>query len=263
MKKLLLLSTIIFITFAQARTQDYKVIHIKGDIEAESTHKNLARGTAFGETEKFQYKTIDARAVVINAKLGKRFILKENKSSSAYTKANLTPSMSNISSRAGGLNNRLDLRNHFDGKYVILGDLRVVINSNAFPMNDSNFFFIRYLYKGESIDKKLYHNGDTLIIIKDSLLRVDGKPIQNADITEMRIIYFSKTNGKNSLSIISSTFYPVFPNETELKQEVEMIISTMHNNEEINITDFINDYINEAYGKTNKDNIAQWYKANF
>jgi len=263
MKNFLLSLLVISLAILQAKAQDYKVIHVNGTIEAQSTHSNLARGTSFGEKEKFQYKSNDARAVVINTKKGERYILKGTTTDVGYHNASLTPSAGNISSRAGGLNNRLDLRNHFDGKYVILGELKVVINSTAFPMDENHFFYINYLYKGESINKRLSYNSDTLIINKDSLLRVDGKPIRNEDITEMKLIYYSKENGKVIPSVISSTFYPVFPKEEDLKEEVEIVTDAMKSKSEKEIINAIASYISDVYGKSNKENVSQWYNATF
>jgi hypothetical protein len=263
MKKYFLLLLVVSLAIFQTQAQDYKVIHVNGTIVAQSTKSNLTRGTAFGEKEKFQYKTNDARAVVINTKKGQRYILKSTSADAGYHNANLTPSAGNISSRAGGLNNRLDLRNHFNGKYVILGELKVVINSAAFPMDKEHFFYINYLYKGESINKRLLFRGDTLIINKDSLLRVDGKSIRNEDITEMKLIYYSKVDGKVAPSVISSTFYPIFPEEETLKEEVEIVVDAMKGKSEDEIIKAIASYISDVYGKSNKENVAQWYHANF
>jgi len=263
MKKYFLALIVISLTVFQTQAQDYKVIHVNGTIVAQSTKSNLARGTAFGEKEKFQYKSDGARAVVINTKKGQRYILKGSPADAGYHNANLTPSAGNISSRAGGLNNRLDLRNHFDGKYVILGELKVVINSSAFPMDNDHFFYINYLYQGESINKRLSFNGDTLIINKDSLLRVDGKPIRNEDITEMKLYYYSKVDGKVTPTVVSSTFYPVFPEEAALKEEVEIVADAMKGQSDTEIVNAIASYITDVYGKSNKENVAHWYHANF
>jgi len=255
---------ILLFAFSQLRAQEFKVIHVNGTIIAKSTRSSLKRGSAFGEQEKFQYKTNGARAVVINPKKGQRFILKNNRADTSFRRANLTPSAGNISSRAGALVNRLDLQNHFNGKYVILGEsLKVVINSAAFPMNKDNFFYIQYVYKNEKINKKLYHSGDTLIIYRDSLLRVDGKPVKNEDITDMRLIYVSKIDGKLFQSVISSTFYPVFPDNDILKEEVAIIRDAMKGKTEDEIINAIDSYIADVYGKPNKDNVRAWYKAGF
>ena len=257
--KNLFLIFLLFVAF-QMKAQEFKVVHVDGNIIAKSTQKSIARGTAFNKSERFQYKSNGARAIVINTKAGKRFILK-GATSSGFANANLTPSMGNISSRAGALNNRLDLKNHFYGKYVILGQLEVEINSNAFPMSDSQFFYISYVYNSEPINKKLDFKGDTLIINKDSLLKVDGKSIKNEDITEMKLMYYTKSKGKVSIITISDSFYPVFPNEKELKEELNIVLNALP--EKADKAKAVADYINEVYGKVSSDNVAAWYKKNY
>ena len=255
-----LFAVLLLFCVSQLYSQDFKVVHVNGSIVAESTKKPLTRGTTFNKSEKFQYKTNDARAVVINPKAGKRYILKGS-GSEGYINANLTPSMGNIAPRAGALNNRLDLKNHFDGKYVIIGKLEVVINSLAFPMSDTQFFYINFIYHGESVDKELQYHGDTLIINKDSLLRVDGKIINNEDISEMKLMYYSKTNSKPVRMAISNTFYPVFPDEKEFKEEVDIILESLP--KEKDRVQAILDYINDIYGKPNKLNVKTWYDASY
>ena len=169
--------------------------------------------------------------------------------------------MGNIAPRGAALNNRLDLKNHFDSKYVIIGKLEVVINSLAFPMNDTQFFFINFVYHGESIDKRLQYHGDTLIINKDSLLRVDGKVIKNEDISEMKIMYYSKRDTNGIRMVISNTFYPVFPDEDELKEEVDIILETLPDEEgKLNA---VLDYISDVYGRPNSNNVKAWYNAGY
>jgi len=262
MKKNLLLILIVVLVALSLRAQDFKVIHVNGNIVVESTQKSLVRGNAFKASEQFLYKSNNAKAVVVNTKIGKRYILKGD-AGSTYRKVNLIPSMNNISSRGGALNNRLDLKNHFQGEYVILDALKAKINSQVFPMDDSHFFYIRYLYKGEQISKKLNYNKDTLIIDKESLLKVDGKPILNEDITDMELFYYSKDGENVTSSLISSSFYPVFPDNNNLKEEVEILISTLKNKDKDYVIEQIAGYISEVYGKPNKENIKSWYERNF
>lgn len=265
MRKIFLFTALLVSSCLLLKAQDFKVIHVNGNIVAQSTQKVLTRGSAFGEKEKFQYESKSARAVVINTKVGKRYILKGETGDVSFHHANLTPSAGNISSRAGGLNNRLDLKNQFDGKFVILGELKLVINSSAFPMNKNQFFYISYSYKGEPkpINKRLYYSGDTLFINKDSLLRVDGKPILNEDITDMKLIYYSKKNGEVYASEISSTLYPVFPDENILKEEVQIIVESMPSSSQSDIVNAIASYISDVYGKPDKGNVLEWFTNEF
>lgn len=258
MNKIILTLLIVSLSLSLSIAQGYKVIHVNGNIIAKSTNKSLARGTDFIEKEQFQYKTNNARAVVINTSPGKRYILK-GATGSAFAKANLAPPMNHISSRGGALNNRLDLKNHFQGEYVILNKLKIQINSQVFPMDKDHFFFISYLYKGGNVNKRLQFKDDLLIIEKDSLLRVDGLPILNKNITDMSLYYFSKNSEKATKSLISSSFYPVFPDNKSFKEEIGIIVSTLKNKEKENIITEITNYIFDAYGKPNKENVKQWY----
>ncbi len=262
MKQLLI---IIAISVSQLLVaQEFTTLHVNGTILDKAANKQLITGYTFGKSDQFLFKTTNANAMIINKSTGNRFILKESNAADALASSNLTPSMSNISSRAGGaLNNRLDLMNHFQGKYVILGTLKVIINPSVFPMNESEFFFIRYIYKGEEINKKLDYSGDTLFINKDSLLRVDDKPILNEDITEMKMMYFSKKDDKSVVTEISSSFYPVFPDENELKTEIKIIKDAVKQKKETETIKDVADYINEVYGKVNMDNITDWYHRAF
>lgn len=244
--------------------QEYTTLHVNGTILDKTANKQLTTGYSFNKSNQFLFKTSNANAMIINTNTGNRFILKESNSSDALASSNLTPSMGNISSRSGSaLNNRLDLMNHFQGKYVILGTLKVIVNASVFPMNESEFFFIRYIYKGEEINKRLSYRGDTLFINKDSLLRIDNKPILNEDITEMKMMYYSKKTDKAVVTEISSSFYPIFPNENELKTEVNIINNALKQKTENQTIKDIADYINEVYGNVNIENLKDWYHHGF
>lgn len=262
MRRVLIFSVLLTMSLISVG-QKYKVIHVNGQIQAVSTKKMLDRGSSFGEKEKFSYITQDARAIVVDSDAGKRLILQKPQSGDASLAANLTPSMGNISSRSGSLLNRLDVKNHFSGKYVIINELKISLNPQVFPQNDSQFFYISYIYKGESINKKLMHKADTLVINKDSLLKVDGKPILNEDITDMKLSYYSKVNGVVTTALISDSFFPVFPDTTILKSEIELLLSALPADFQGSKLNMANDFISDAYGKTNYENVKQWYLSHF
>jgi hypothetical protein len=174
--------------FAQ---NNYNVIKVNGIIIVKKNNNELQRGSVFEENDKLDFQTSNARAAVINQLKG-RFILMPNNSNIAYARANLTPSMTNISSRAGTMISKDDLSNFFSGDYVIIDKSYVKIIPNIFKMDDDNFFYIKYTYKNEDIHKKLEYKNDTLIINKSELCTIDGWPITNPNITKMELLYMSK-----------------------------------------------------------------------
>ena len=65
MIKLITTFLLTFITLSSI-AQDYKVIHVKGEIQTVSNKELLNRGDDFTKKEKFNYLTQGARAVVVN-----------------------------------------------------------------------------------------------------------------------------------------------------------------------------------------------------
>ena len=245
--------------FTNLFSQNYKVIKVDGNILYKKNDNPLQKGNSFSEGEEFLFKTSNSRAAVIRPGKG-RFILKPDNSDLAYAKANLAPAMSNMSSRAGALVNKVDLENYFKGKYVIIDKVKLKISKTEFPMDDKHFFYISYKYKGENVPKKLSYVDDTLIIDRKELLTVDGVSIPNPKITDMKIVYRDAT--ANSNTTISS-FNPVFPDVKVLKEEVQMILDSFAEEKKSQKINEVTSYINDFYGKPDKDNLEFWLKSQF
>lgn len=257
MKNIFLFLLALIITMNIFAQNNYNVIKVNGTIIVNKNNNELQRGSVFEENDKLDFKTSNARAAVINSSKG-RFILMPNNSNIAYARANLTPSMSNISTRAGAIISKVDLSNCFCGNYVIIDKSYIKISPNTFKMDEDNFFYIRYTYKDEEINKKLSYSSDTLIIDKSELFTIDGWPITNPNITKMELLYMSK--GKSSIEI--SFFNPVFPDREELLSEIEVIIDNLKDKSKKEIISEVANYINEMYGKIDKTNVERWLVEN-
>lgn len=256
--KRIILSLLVFAfvnTFAQ---EDFKVIRVNGTIVNEKNNSNLSAGSVFTDNDKLSFGNSSSRAAVINSK--GRYILSSNSSTNAYAKSFLTPAMSNMSSRSGAIVNQVDLKNHFSGNYLVFKTSEVKISKDNFPMDKNHFFFIRYEYKGENIDKQLKFVNDTLIINKSELMTVDGLPIPNPKITNMKIFYY-ETSTTNRIEI--GAFNPVFVNEDELKSEVSILLEGLPNKTKEQKIDEVLSYINDFYGKPDKENLTNWLETNF
>lgn len=255
MKKGLLLAASLAVTFQLSISQDqFKVIKVFGTITFIETGDPLSQGTVFAENEGLEFQTPSSKAAVVNPEKG-RMILAQSAGSGT---SNFLPAMSNLSTRAGALNNLIDLQKYFEGKLVFIGQTELQVGSSQFPMDDSRFFFIRYQYNDETINKKLAFNGDKLIIDQETLFMVDEEPISREGVDELTLYY---RDGNESVKI--NTFEGVFPASDELKNEVAIILEEFDTLEEDKQIDEVCSYIHEFYGKPVKENVEGFVKDNF
>lgn len=234
----------------------YKVIKVNGKIIYIKTGSSMKMGDVFAPSTSLKFATAESRAAIIS-KIKGRFILTAGKSGD---RSNLLPAMNNISSRAGALLNIIDLKNHFQGKYVILGKMKLTIGKDAFPMDKNHFFYLRFDYNGETINKKLPVEDGKLVLDRKEIYKIDGKAIEDAKIKEMTLYY--RDNAKKTSTKINS-FNPVFPDVDLLKQELNIIISEYSEKDADKKKSEITSYINEFYGKPDKDNLAEFLKDEF
>lgn len=237
--------------------EDFKVIKVNGSIMMKTNNVSLQTGTVFSEKETLVFGTDDATAAVINAQKGRMILTSKNHDLSAAS-SNYLPAMYNISTRGGSLANLIDLQNHFSGKYVVLDRSEIVLDDLSFPMDKDNFFFFRYTFKGEEINKKLEYSADTLILDKKSLYTIDGKPIPRPDNTAIKLFY---RTGDKSIQI--NEFNLIFPDTKKLKEEVKIILDTMRERTPKEQVGEINAYLYEEYGKVYQQNLTSWLSDNF
>jgi hypothetical protein len=240
-----------------------KVIKVIGTIVVKDTQKLLITGDEITPRVPLDFKTADARAAVINLKSKNRYVLTyessaSNNSTMPTAKTHLIPAAINISSRAGALLNIIDIQNHFTGNYIVLNKTELKINPQNFPMDATHLFYIRYKFSGEEINKKLAYKHDTLIIDKTTLYQVDQKPISYPDENNVKLLYM-----EGNKSILISEFSLIFPDNNILKQEIGVFWNETDNKTTDERVDDVVSYINEFYGKPDKDNVVAWLKENF
>lgn len=236
--------------------EKYKVIKVNGQIQVKKTGKSLSQGDEFVSNTLLDFKTPESRAAVISPTKG-RFVLTADNGSKG---SNLVPAMNSVATRSGALLNAIDLKNAFSNNYVIIDEVRLKIGKDAFPMNENQFFYVEYTYNGESIPKMLKFSGDTLIISKDDIFMIDGKPIENPASIEFKMYY--RDEAKEESSLINS-FNAVFPKTDDLKAEVKIILDEMQKKTEKEKLDEVLSYINEYYGKPDKDNVKKFLANQF
>jgi hypothetical protein len=237
--------------------QNFKVIKVNGTITLKTKGISLQTGTVFAENEDLLFRSDDATAAVINSQKGRLILTSKNHDLSSAS-SNYLPPMYNVASRGlGSLISLTDMKENFSGKYAILGRQLLEVNPKNFPMNKENFFFLRYIYKGEEINKKLDFSGDTLIIDKNSIYKVDGKPITKPDNTQTSLYY-----RKGTESLLVNNFDLIFPDEKQLVKEVKIILDEFAQKTGKEKINEVGAYINENYGKISRDNLLPWLEKN-
>jgi len=260
---IVLLFTNLSFQLTTAFSQDkFTVIKVSGSILIQSTGSALGIGTAFSQNEDLLFKIPESRAAVINPKRGRFLLTSNNMSEFKDSKSNFLPATGNISARGGdNILNINDLITYFEGNFVIFDKVKIKISPAFFPMNAQKYFYIRYLYKNETINKKLAYSSDTLIINKNELLTIDGKQIPNPEIKEMKLMYMEE--GEKYVSTPICIFTPVFPDLGQLKSEIKIIIEQMKDKSYSEQLNEITNYINEFYGNPEANNLKSWLKENF
>ncbi len=249
----------LLVAFKSALIDDnYKVIKVNGSIQVKKTGKALQQGDIFKASTTLQFNSPESKATVINGEKG-RFVITNQSGTSKGN--NLIPAINNIASRGGAILTIIDLQNLFTGNVCVIQSTKVKIAAADYKMNTNQFFYIEYVYKGEKISKMLSYQSDSLLIDKAELYKVDGKSITAPDSPEVNL-YYMMDKGK-SLRQTIGTFNLVFPNEKELKDEVKIILAELKTKNTAQKTDEVLSYINEFYGKPDKDNVKPWLVKNF
>ncbi len=236
----------------------FKVIKVTGTILYKKNNKNLTQGDLFPETEQIVFKTPDSKAAIVSTAKG-RFILAPGAEKKFDVKANLLPASNNVGSRSGALINAMDIKKFFSGNVVLLEALKVQINLKTWPSNDTNFFFVAYKYKGETINKKLSVDNSALIFDKNEIYKVDGKTIDKADTPDMFLMYINK---EKKAEVVGSFKMIVF-NKEEFNKEIGILLKEIELKSKQEKLDEVGGYVQDFYGKIPRGVLEEYLTKEF
>lgn len=242
----------------------YKVISVNGEILAKKANIKLQSGIEVKSDDNFAFIIPNSRAALINPKLG-RIILTEQNATDAFSKAAFAPAISSVKTR-GTINTSIFSKNQlvslFSDQLCIIDKLEIKISESLFPMSSNAYFFIRYIYKGEEINKRLSFKSDTLIIEKNELYTIDGNPIPNPDVKEMKLYYY-EIMGKNAKATYLSSFNLSFISGDMLKHEVKVILDAMAKESYDKKIAEVYDFVTQFYGAIDIDYLEKWVNKEF
>ncbi|MFH2095220.1 MAG: hypothetical protein ABIJ16_05930 [Bacteroidota bacterium] len=265
MMKTITISILACLLFSFAYAQaPYKVITVNGDIVAKNAGVKLKNGIEVKSDDNFDFLAPGSRAALINPDFG-RVLLTESNSGNAFSKAAFAPAMSSVKTRgfvSDIIFTQSQLSEFFSDNLLVIDRLEIRIDEELFPQNDKGYFFLRYMYNGEEINKRLSFKSDTLIIDKSELYTIDGVPIPNPQVDQMKLYYYELL-GDNSKAIFISTFALVFISNEQLKEEAGVIISAMEGQPYDQIFSEVYDFITSYYGDINNSYVESWLEKEF
>ena len=245
-------------SFAQ---EIYYVLNVKGNVKLEKTKGPLKVNDQISDKDGVLFSSVTDAVAVISSKNG-RMILRPKptaKSSELMCVVSdiLNPGTGRLSARAGSITNIIELKNYFGKDTLhILGAGRVWISPTAYPMNSANLFFVRYTWKGETINKRLSFEKDSLILSAGEIYKVDGSSISPKEVKDAKLFY----KQGSSVSEIGP-FTISFPDEAALKQ----IVASFKDHTSFKGKQFLDEMtplLRDIYGRTDADNVRSWVHKN-
>jgi hypothetical protein len=246
--------TVFIMAFKERSVSDtYKVIKVDGNIVYQKSGKLMATGDQFLESEKLVFKTNESRAAVISSLKG-RFILSAQNNGLSN---NLLPAMNNVKTRSGALLSLIDLQNYFKGDFLVVDERKQKIAEAGFPMNETNFFYVQYVYNGEEIHKKLSYNGNELVISKAELFTIDGQAVATQDKINLKLWY---RNAEEKKSLLIGEFTCVMPGKDEILKELDVISKEHQKGEEKKLLEDAAGFLNDFYGAADMEYVRELLK---
>ncbi len=240
----------------------FQVIKVKGTITNISNGQSLATNSRFSAEDTLQFSTDGDRLAVIDERK-QSYIARPAESDLGYQ---LEPIRAKFNTRPGKILTYIEFKEYLENRdFLVLGEkAELKIEAENFPIDDDHFFFIRYRLEGEAqpINKKLPSEGQKAIINKKKLFQVDGQAIPPEKTSQFQL-YYHNSQEKKSLKI--SEMRLIFPDETSLRQEIEVIRSSYGTSKtnRPKLRKAIENYLLEVYGLPEPENLERWLKRHY
>lgn len=260
MKKLITFSLVVLLSWTASSQDLFKVINVNGEIFANKANANLESGIEVASDDEFDFIAPNSRAAMINSELG-RVILTEQNSEDAFARAAFAPAMTSISTRGTAVASTAELQHLFTGNMIIIDRLELKINSQYYPMDDKNFFYINYIYENEPVNKRLSFKNDIMIVDKAELFSIDGNPIDHSGVENLKLFYYVKQNIPESTLI--AEFDMGFVDGEQIKPEVQIIVQELNEKPFDVIITEVHEYLKAFYGVAVRTNLESWLDSEF
>ena len=254
--------------------EEYKILHIKGNIILKKTGLPLTTGDRISSEEQIQFGSPDALAIVYSTQKG-RWLLESKKATGSsveaeklwsFVKDNLTSHKTVQYLSTKGNVPIVNLKNYFyqDSTHSVKGQFLIAGQNCALPLSKQNyrlsadnFFFINYSINGEKITKKLSFSENTLVLKKEDFLNSKGILAESVSLW-----YHNPVDSDEPQ--LTAEFSPVFAEETAFKKECNTVINALKPSakDSNGLRRAFYEYLLSAYGNFDEANIKNWLKLN-
>ena len=117
-------------------------------------------------------------------------------------------------------------------------------------MNENQFFFLKFDYNGEEINKKLSFDQNKLLFAREEILKVDQMPIKELNNPDVSLYYYN-----NGTPEYISDFNLILPNLEQLDTELKIILDESPGKSYNQKVNDISGYLFEFYGKPDKQDV--------
>lgn len=257
------------------QASEYIILHVKGEVWLESTKARLKPSDKIKEADKVVFGTKEGLVAVIHPTKG-RFIMKPRSAGSGneagelagFVKNMLVAGTGRASTREGKLTNDLAFKQlleaspleYLDGQFIFIGDTaRLEVSLEAYPLDARNFFFVRYQYRGERINKKVPYEGNHILFTSASLFQVDGNPITPSEATGFQLLFRQSSTSESRLIC---SFRPLFIKESELTRELKLLQPYLKGLTQEEKLQELRAYMTDAHGKVRMEHLASFVENN-
>lgn len=228
--------------FASQANPEYYVSNIKGKVFMAASHEALKIGDKVHLNEQLLFSSLSDRVAVINPERG-RFVIQKNQLTGPHTQSellikigdHLVPATKSVvlagrapvnskSDLAAWLRNLSKQQNDTLANFLFTDSIKFLLSSKSFPNPTTRFFFIRYIYQNEQINKRLAFRSDEpskrVLVIDRGIFSIDGQTVKPQSLTPIQLFYYDSERGESE-TIGKMALHVVDP--IELQQEIQVL----------------------------------------
>jgi len=206
-----MLLIILFKLFFHAPGDDYYVSYVRGNVFFAANNRPVVVGEKLHLQDQLIFGDPTNFVAVINPEKG-RFIINRIKTLPATRlngvllaiSENIVPvTLPQTLAGRGSINSLDDLRLFFSQlsqtqksatpRLMLADTLKIILSAANFTDRVNQYFFLRYRYAGETVNKKLDYqvNGDILQLVLDRrIYQVDGQPVQHGQLSDIQLFFY-------------------------------------------------------------------------